>query len=70
MGDFAAMIQTYYDYEDKIDECNKTLLESLSEFAINAEPVQLTRLTSCYAWDIMGVTTVIQTQCILVLTWS
>lgn len=60
--DSKTMMQHAYHHEASIDECNSILLKGLSDYASRSEPIQLTRLISCYAWDAMGATTV---SCVL-----
>lgn len=44
--------------ETVIDECNKSLLRMIAEHAASGNAVNLKHLMTCFAWDMMGATTV------------
>lgn len=46
------MSRRVYEHEAAIDECNELLLKSLLNYTDT--PIQLNKLISCYAWDVMG----------------
>lgn len=52
------MLSPDYAHEAAIDVCNETLLTQLHKYANQEQPLQLSRLINCYAWDVMGATTV------------